>query len=83
MHDRKELCEKIRSLYPEIGECGIDVDVSYDEKKQAWIVDLKHGRHELTTHLEPDDADACMDGKQCLYLGTQISQLVSNIKRQP
>lgn len=30
MHDKKELCEKIKSIYPDIGECGIDVDVEYD-----------------------------------------------------
>lgn len=49
MHDKKTLCEKIRSIYSEIGECGIDVDVAFDEKKNAWIVDLKKGNHHLTT----------------------------------
>ena len=29
MHDKAELCEKIRSLHPEIGECGIDLDVDW------------------------------------------------------
>ncbi len=82
MHDRKELCEKIRSLYPAIGECGIDVDVIYDERKQAYIVDLKQGKQQLRTYLEPMDADACMEGRQCLYLGTQIAQLVANIRRR-
>ena len=27
MYDKKELCEKIRELYPDIGECGIDVEL--------------------------------------------------------
>ena len=80
MIDRKELCEKIREIYPDIGECGIDVDVEYDETKKAWIVDLKKGTHELKTHLEPEDATACLDGKQCVSLGTQIGQLKENIK---
>ena len=35
MHDKKELCEKIKSIYPDIGECGIDVDVANDETKKA------------------------------------------------
>jgi len=82
MHDRKELCEKIKSIYPGIGECGIDVEVDYSEAKKAWVVDLKQGEHHLTTHLEPEDADACIEGKECVYLGTQIAQLVGNIKRQ-
>jgi hypothetical protein len=75
-------CEKIRSIYPDIGECGIDVDVDYNEEKKAWVVDLKHGEQHLATHLEPEDADACMEGKECVYLGTQVAQLAANIKRQ-
>ena len=82
MHDKSELCDKIKSIYPDIGECGIDVEVDYDEAKKAWIVDLKHGERRLTTHLEPEDADACIEGKECMYLGTQIAQLADNIKRQ-
>ncbi len=66
MHDKKELCEKIRSVHPDIGECGIDVDVEWDETK-AWIVDLKKDEEALKTHLEPEDADGCMEGKtMCL-----------------
>jgi hypothetical protein len=82
MHDKKDLCEKIKSIYPDIGECGIDVDVDYDAGKKSWVVDLKHGAQELKTHLEPEDADDCMEGKECVYLGTQIAQLVGNIKRK-
>ena len=32
MHDKKELCDKITSMYPDIGTCGIDIDVSYDDE---------------------------------------------------
>jgi hypothetical protein len=81
MHDKKELCEKIRSLYPDIGACGIDVDVDFDGDKNAWVVDLKKDDHELKTHLEPQEADECMDGKQCVSLGVQIAQLKANIER--
>lgn len=80
MHDKKELCEKIREIYPDIGECGIDVDVEYDKAKKVWVVDLKQDQHGLRTHLEPDEADSCMDGKQCVSLGIQIGQLTDNIK---
>jgi len=80
MHDKNELCKKIKSIYPDIGECGIDIKVDYNETKKAWIVDLKKDNHKLKTHLEPDDADLCMDGKQCIGLGIQIAQLRSNIE---
>jgi hypothetical protein len=79
MIDKKALCEKIKAIHPEIGKCGIDVVVDWDEAKKAWIVDLKKDNHELKTHLEPEDADGCMAGKQCVSLGLQIAQLEANI----
>ncbi|MCG6535737.1 MAG: hypothetical protein L7F78_13825 [Syntrophales bacterium LBB04] len=80
MHDKNELCDRVRSLYPEIGECGLDVAVDFDETRKVWVVDLKKENHELKTFLEPPDADACMEGKQCVSLGVQITQLLANIK---
>jgi hypothetical protein len=80
MHDKVDLCEKIKSIYPEIGECGIDIDLEWDEAKKAWIVDLKKDKHELKTHLEPEDADTCMKGDKCVSLGLQIAQLKANIE---
>jgi hypothetical protein len=81
MYNQKELCDKIKALYPDLGECGIDVQVHYDGTKEAWVVDLKKNQHELKTYLEPGDADTCMAGKQCVSLTLQISQLVNNIKK--
>ena len=80
MYDKGKLCEKIVSIYPEIGACGIDVDVNYDEDKKSWAVDLKKDKHELRHYLEVPDADSCMDGKQCVSLGLEISQLKKNIE---
>ena len=80
MHDKQELCKKISDLYPEIGECGIDVKVDFDENKNVWIVDLEKDEHELKHHLEIPDANDCMEGKQCVSLGLEIAQLKKNIK---
>jgi len=52
MYDREALCEKIRELYPDIGECGIDVDVDYDEEQKSWTVNLKKDHIELKHFLE-------------------------------
>lgn len=81
MIDKKALCEKITSIYPEIGVCGINVDVDFNKEKGAWVVDLKKDKHHLQTHLEIDEADQCMDGKKCVSLGVQIAQLIENIKK--
>jgi hypothetical protein len=82
MHDPKELCKKITALYPDIGQCGIAVDVDFDDGKNAWTVDLKKDEHKLRHYLEPGDANDCMNGKQCVALGLEIAQLKKNIKGQ-
>lgn len=81
MIGKETLCDRIRSIYPEVGECGIDVDVDYDKAKSAWSVDLKSRGHRLKTYLEPEDVEACVQGKKCVSLGAQIGQLVENIKK--
>ena len=75
------MCEKIIELYPDIGECGIDVDVDYDEAQKSWTVNLKKDQIQLKHFLEDQDADLCMGGKQCLSLGLEIAQLKDNIAR--
>ena len=81
MIDKKQICEKIREIYPDIGTCGIDVEVEYDATQKRWVVDLKKDHHELKTYLEPGDAETCLLGKQCVSLGIEIAQLRGNIER--
>ena len=45
-------------------------------------MDLKKENHILKHFLEPPDADACMEGKQCVSLGLEIAQMVNNIRRE-
>ena len=79
----KEICKTIREIYPEIGACGIDINVSFDKDNDRWIVDLKKGKKELKTFLEPGDAELCLEGKQCLSLSIEVNQLKDSIERVP
>lgn len=79
-HTREELAAKLREIYPELEEHGIELALEFNHDKDAWIVRVRKGRHELTTHLERKDADGCMEGVQCVYLGVQIAQLVKNFE---
>ena len=83
MIDRTELCEKIRSIYPDVGECGIDVDAEYDEDQKTWVVHQKKGCQQLKTYLEDGDAELCMLDKKCVRLSIEIAQLRGNIDRIP
>ncbi|MDZ7642454.1 MAG: hypothetical protein U5J62_10595 [Desulfurivibrio sp.] len=80
MPTKEELCAKIKEVFPEIGACGIDLLVDYDDSEKSWVVDLKKDGHELKTYLEDPEAQQCMDGKQCVSLGLQIGQLRENIE---
>ena len=81
MVDKKELCEKIRKLYPDIGECGIDIEVEFDKAQSAWVVHLKKDNQKLKTFLEEGDAEKCMIGQKCVGLGIEIAQRKANIGR--
>lgn len=74
MYDKSNLCEKIRSIYPNIGECGIDLNVEYDEEQKSWVVYLKKGGRKVKHFLQEEDLDKCMEGKQCVSLGLEIAQ---------
>ena len=79
-HHKDELAAKLRAMYPEIGTHGIDLDLAFDHEKDAWIVKFTKGAHALTTHLERKDADGCLEGVQCVYLGVQLAQLIRNFE---
>ncbi len=81
MLTKEALCEHIRTLYPDIGECGLDLNVIFDEENDAWVVDLKKGKIQLKTFLDDGDADACMLGKKCIGLGIQITLLRDSIEK--
>lgn len=78
--DPKTLESKIREMYPEIIKHDLTLSLSFDNGTDSWIVKLDKGGHELATHLEKKDAEACLEGIQCVYLGVQIGQFVKNFE---
>ncbi len=81
--DKKELCEKIQQIYPDIGKCGINLDAHYDEDKKAWVIHLERNGKQLDTYLEEEDIKACMEGKQCIALGIQVGELAKDVEDLP
>ena len=83
MIDKAELCKKITEIYPDIGQCGIDLDVEYDAQQSRWVVHLAKDDHRIKTFLEDGDAELCLMGRQCVSLGIEINQLRDTIERYP
>jgi hypothetical protein len=73
--------DKILEMYPEIRKHGISVGLRFDEEKNAWVVKFRKDHHELETFLEKRDADECIDGKKCVYLGVQLGDFIDNFER--
>jgi predicted transport protein len=69
---------KIAEMYPEIGEHRFALSVAFDAKKNAYLVTFKRNSQTLSTHLEKRDADDCMNGVKCVYLGVQVAQFIKN-----
>jgi hypothetical protein len=72
--------DKILEMYPEVRQHGINISLDFNEEKNAWIIKFKKAHHELTTHLEKQDADDCIEGKKCVYLGVQIGEFIKNFE---
>jgi len=83
MIDKADLCKKITEIYPDIGQCGIDVDVDFDAQQERWVVHLEKDDHRVKTFLEEGDAELCLMGRQCVSLGIEINQLRDTIERFP
>lgn len=78
--DAKDLDTKLREMYADIEKYNFNMALEFDDNKDAWIVKLTHGKHELTTHLDRKDAEACLEGTHCVYLGVQLGQFVKNFE---
>ena len=76
--DPKQLDKKIREIYPEIDKWGIKLDFEFDDETDAWLVKFTKGSDTLTTHLQRDDAEKCINGEQCVYFGVQVGRFVKN-----
>jgi hypothetical protein len=76
------LKEKILEMYPEIVKHDVSVGLDFSEQKNAYILTFRRGAETLTTHLEKKDADECMNGVKCVYLGVQVAQFIKNFEER-
>jgi hypothetical protein len=76
--DPQELKKKIIEIYPEIEKYSVETEVNFDDETDSWVVTVRKGDNELSTHVEKQDAESCLQGKECVYLGTQIGRFIQN-----
>ncbi len=67
-------------MYPEIGQQGISLSLGFDKERNAYIVRLQKDDVKRYAFLDKKDADSCMDGNVCIYLGFLMGQYISDIE---
>ncbi|MBU1274874.1 MAG: hypothetical protein KJ720_05810 [Proteobacteria bacterium] len=77
---KEALAAKLKEMYPEIIQHNLDLELEFKKDKDYWVIKLSKDDHRLHTLLDQKDAQACIDGTQCVYLGVQIGQFVKNFE---
>ncbi len=79
-YSMENLKRKITEFYPDIEKHQVKTDVTFDKEKNVYVIKMEKGGHALTTFLEKPDADSCMDGFKCVYLGLHIAEFLKNFE---
>ena len=74
MIDKNTLCEKIHDIYPELGECNQNLEVTWDSDVEAWTVNFEKEGYRIKHYLEDEDTVSCIEHDQCVGLGIDVGQ---------
>jgi len=74
-----DLKEKLYEMYPEIKKFGLSLSLEFDTEKDAWVVSFVKGDLQRHAFLDKKDADTCIEGKSCIYLGMLIAQYIKDM----
>jgi hypothetical protein len=77
-----ELEKKLLEMYPEITKFGFSLGLEFDQGKNAWVVSFEKGNHKRHAFLDKKDADACIEGNMCIYLGVLIAQYIKDLEME-
>lgn len=72
------LKDKITEMYPDISRHRISLGLAYHKEKGAYQIKFKKDSHELSTYLEKEEADECMEGHKCVHLGLKLAEFINN-----
>jgi len=81
-YTKDDLKNKLLEMYPEITTYGLSTELEFDDDKNAWVVSFKRGNHRRHAFLDKKDADSCIDGNSCIYLGVLIAQYIKDLEAE-
>ena len=74
----QDLRSKLLALFPEFEQYGLNMDLDFDPDQNAWLLTVSKGQETLSTHLEEQDVEACMGGKECVHVAVQLGRFIRN-----
>lgn len=81
-YTKEDLKKKLLEMYPEITNYGLATELVFDEGKEAWVVTFSKGKHSRHAFLDKKDADSCIEGNACIYLGILIAQYIKDLEAE-
>ena len=81
-YSNDQLKAKLLELYPEINSYGLEVNLDFDNGKNAYVVTFSKGEHNRHAFLDKSDADSCIEGNACIYLGVLIAQYIKDLEEE-
>jgi len=79
-YTKEDLEKKLLEMYPEIKAFGLSLTLEFDKGKDAWVVSFEKGNHRRHAFLDKKDADSCIEGNACIYLGMLIAQYIKDLE---
>ena len=81
-YKKADLEKKLHEMYPEIEKYGLTLSLEFSDDLEAWIVSFEKENHKRHAILDKKDADSCIDGDVCIYLGMLITQYVKDLEEE-
>jgi hypothetical protein len=81
-YTKEDLKRKLLEMYPEISTYSLSTELEFDEGKEAWVVSFSKGEHRRHAFLDKKDADSCIEGNACIYLGILIAQYIKDLEAE-
>jgi hypothetical protein len=82
MNATTQLHKRLLEMYREISRHGLFLTVDFERSSNAYLITMQREGRELKTRLDAKDAEECIAGVKCVYLGVQIGQFISNFEKR-
>ena len=76
----EQLKDSIYEIHPEIVQHALNLSVTFDAAKNAYVLTFSRSGKELKTYLDKSDADECLEGTKCIHLGVQIAEFLADFE---